>query len=299
MAAQHMETLDFCRQARARGEWIVAVTVLDAAIAQMATGNAAQLAELLLERADLALAQGDVGTAEDGARRAGPLADRAGKGHIAAQAAWLLGAIWQRQQDPARARYWWGQAAEMALVAEAWPIALRCQQGLAALDRAASEPDKAKSRLEGLVDDARELGLFAEEMGVRLDLAQLAVDSRDVDTAVAQLQIILADPERLGVLHRGEAGLLRARLLVAVDDVAGAVEAVDQAIPWLRMAGHVRSLGAGLLLQGQLWLVAGKAEAAGALLGEALQLTRDARLPEAAVVESVIARILAHGPQTG
>ena len=96
VTAQRLETLEFCRAARARGELALAVTVLDSAIAQLTAEDAATLARLLLERAELALAAGDVATADDAARRAGPLAQKAEDLTVMAQAAWTVGQVTAR-----------------------------------------------------------------------------------------------------------------------------------------------------------------------------------------------------------
>ncbi len=291
MTAQRMETLEFCRAARARGELALAVTVLDAAIAQMTAEDAATLAKLLLERAELALAAGDVATADDAARRAGPLAQKAEDLTVMAQAAWTVGQVTARQEDAERTRYWLGQAAELALLAEAWPIALRAQRGLANLMQGAGDTAGAVARLKALAADAVVLELPIEAAACHLDLAQLALARDDGPATLHHMQEVLRDPDSLPPLLRGEAGLLRVRLLVAIGDVPAAVAGVAEAVDLLRLSGDQRSLGAGLLIQGQLLLLADRAQEAGRALGEALAVTVRAGLPERAVVEAVIARI--------
>lgn len=286
-----MATLEFCRAARARGEHALTVTVLDAAIAQVAADDAATLADLLVERAEVALAAGDLAVADDHARRAGPLAQRVGATTAMAQAAWLLGQIAARQQNPTRARYWLGQAVELALLAEAWPVALRAQRALAKLMREDGDAAGATARLLALAADADALELPVEAAACHLELAQIALEREDGAATVRHMQHVLAQPERLPPLLRGEAGLVRARLLLAVGDAPGAVLGIAEALAWLRLAGDQRSLGAGLLLQGQILLLALQPDAAGTALGEALAVTTSAQLPERAIVEAVIARI--------
>lgn len=291
MSAQRLETLAFCQAARARGEHALATTVLDAAIAQVAVDDAATLATLLLERAELALAAGDLATADDAARRAGPLAEKAEDGAVMAQAAWTVGQVTARQEDWERTRYWLGQATELALTAEAWPIALRAQRGLANLLQGAGDTAGAVARLAAVAADAAVLELPIEAAACHLDLAQLALARDDGPATLHHMQEVLRDPERLPPLLRGEAGLVRARLLLAIGDVPAAVTAIAEAVALLRLSGDQRSLGAGLLIQGQLLLLAGHAQDAGQALGEALAVTVRANLPERAVVEAVIARI--------
>ena len=291
MPAQRLETLEFCRAARARGEHALAATVLDAAIAQVTAEDAATLATLLLERAELALAAGDLATADDAARRAGPLAQQVAATTVMAQAAWMVGQVAARRQDSALTRYWLGQAVELALTADAWTVALRAQRGLANLLRENQDLAGAAARLEALAADAEALDLPLENAACHLDLAQLALDRVDGAAALRHMQRVLADPDSLPPLLRGEAGLVRARLLLAVGDGVAAVEGIAQALVWLRLAGDQRSLGAGLLLQGQILLLEGQPEAAGLALGEALAVTTQAQLPERAIVAAVIARI--------
>jgi ATP/maltotriose-dependent transcriptional regulator MalT len=286
-----LETLEFCRAARARGEHALAATVLDAAIAQLTAEDAATLATLLLERAELALAAGDVATADDMARRAGPLAQQAEDVAVMAQAAWTVGQVTARQEDVDRTRYWLGQATELALTAEAWPLALRAQRGLANLMQGAGDTDGAIARLQALAADAAVLELPTEFAACHLDLAQLALARDDGPATLHHMQEVLRDPDRLPPLLRGEAGLVRARLLLAIGDVHAAVAGVAEAVALLRLSGDQRSLGAGLLIQGQLLLLHGQGESAGRALGEALAVTVRANLPERAVVEAVIARL--------
>lgn len=295
MSAERLETVAFSRAARARGEADLATTVVDAAIAQVAAEDAGALAALLLERAELAVAAGDLEIADDAARRAGPLADRAGQRGQMAEAAWMLGQIALRKHDLARATYWWGQSVEIALLAEAWPIALRAQRGLAAVHRLNGDLAGAEARLRALCADAETLEMPTELLACRLDLAHLALDQGDAAETIAQLELVLEKPELLPALLRGEAGILRARLLLAIDDQTTALTAIDEALHWLRMSGDQRGLGAGLLLAGQIRLLAGQHEAAGRDLGEALLVTERANLPERAVVERVIARIVGGG----
>ena len=291
MSAERVDTLEFCQAARARGELALATTVLDAAIAQVTAEDGATLATLLLERAELALAAGDVATADDAARRAGPLAEQAKDVALMAQAAWTVGQVTARQEDVERTRYWLGQATELALTAEAWTLALRAQRGLANLLQGTGDVAGAVARLEALASDATVLDLPIEAAACHLDLAQLALARDDGPATVRHMQEVLRDPNNLPPLLRGEAGLVRARLLVAIGDVHAAVTAVAEAVALLRLAGDQRSLGAGLLIQGQLLLLAGHGDQAGRALGEALAVTVRANLPERAVVEAVIARL--------
>ncbi len=291
MTAERLETLAFCQAARARGEHALAQTVLDVAIAQLTAADTATHAALLLERAELALAAGDLSLADEAARRAGPLAQTAGTPAVMAQAAWLVGQVAWRQLALDKARYWLGQAVELALQAELWPVALRAQRGLANVLAANGDTAGAQARLQALAADAQTLELPVEFAACQLDLAQLALAANDGAATLAHLQAALRAPDSLPPLLRGEAGLVRARLLLAIGDTAAAVAAVGEAVALLRLAGDQRSLGAGLLLQGQLLLVAGQAEPAGLALGEALAVTTRAQLPERAIVEAVIARL--------
>ena len=291
MTAERIETLEFCRAARARGEHALATTVLDAAIAQVTAEDSARLATLLLERAELALAAGDLPTADDAARRAGPLAQQTENLAVMAQAAWTVGQVTARQEDTDRTRYWLGQATELALRAEDWPLALRAQRGLANLLQGAGDTDGAVARLQALAADAATLELTTEFAACHLDLAQLALARDDGPATLHHMQAVLRDPDSLPPLLRGEAGIVRARLLLAIGDVEAAVKGIAEAVVLLRSSGDQRSLGAGLLVQGQLLLLAGHGDSAGRALGEALAVTVRANLPERAVVEAVIARL--------
>ncbi len=291
MAADRMETLEFCRSARTRGEHALAATVLDAAIDQLTAGNGAGLADLLLERADLALAAGDLALADDAARRAGPLAQTAGATATMALAAWTVAQVALRRAGNEKSRYWLGQSVELALQAEAWPVALRAQRAIARAMREAGDDAGATARLEALAADADALALPVDAAACHLDLAQLALEREDGPATLRHIERVLRDPDSLPPLLRGEAGLVRARLLLAVGDVQAAVAGAVQAVGLLRLAGDARSLGAGLLLHGQLLLIALQPEAAGLALGEALAVTTRAQLPERAMVADVIARI--------
>ncbi len=291
MAADRMETLEFCRSARTRGEHALAATVLDAAIDQLRAGNGAGLADLLLERADLALAAGDLALADDAARRAGPLAQTAGATATMALAAWTVAQVALRRAGNEKSRYWLGQSVELALQAEAWPVALRAQRAIARAMREAGDDAGATARLEALAADADALALPVDAAACHLDLAQLALEREDGPATLRHIGRVLRDPDSLPPLLRGEAGLVRARLLLAVGDVQAAVAGAVQAVGLLRLAGDARSLGAGLLLHGQLLLIALQPEAAGLALGEALAVTTRAQLPERAMVADVIARI--------
>ncbi len=277
MAADRMETLEFCRSARTRGEHALAATVLDAAIDQLTAGNGAGLADLLLERADLALAAGDLALADDAARRAGPLAQTAGATATMALAAWTVAQVALRRAGNEKSRYWLGQSVELALQAEAWPVALRAQRAIARAMREAGDDAGATARLEALAADADALALPVDAAACHLDLAQLALEREDGPATLRHIERVLRDPDSLPPLLRGEAGLVRARLLLAVGDVQAAVAGAVQAV--------------GLLLHGQLLLIALQPEAAGLALGEALAVTTRAQLPERAMVADVIARI--------
>ena len=214
----------------------------------------------LLAQTRTALLRDDLALADDLARQAGPLAEQHGDGDAAADAMGLLATVALTRGDATKARYWWLQALERALVADAWPVALDAQRGLALVDRASGLADHAETRLRTVLADAIQLGLLGHAQACRLDLARWALERLDVATAVDELSVLLADPDVLDPGVRGEAGLVRAQLLVMAGDVDAAVDAVDQAVTWLHTAGHVRCLQAGLQLQAQMWALAGITE---------------------------------------
>ena len=67
-----------------------------------------------------------------------------------------------RNKDLQKTRYWLGQAVELALAAEEWPIAVRSQRALANLMRAQGDFPGAKARLLTLAQDADQLELPVE-----------------------------------------------------------------------------------------------------------------------------------------
>lgn len=207
-----------------------------------------------------------------------------------AQAALRVGHVQSQAGDTSKARYWYGQAAELALRAELWPEALQAQTALAVLQGEQGETEAAVARLKALAEDADALGLPQERAACHVRLSAWALVQGQAEPAVAHLQEALRDPDALAPLLRGEAGLLRARLLLAAHEPELAVTAVQEAVDLLRVSGNQHGLGAGLLLQGQMLLLVGAFEHAGRVLGEALAVTTQAGLPERAVVEAVIAR---------
>jgi hypothetical protein len=83
------------------------------------------------------------------------------------------------------------------------------------------------------------------------------------------------------------------RICAQQRDFAGAAPLLHAAIADLRTAAEPRSLGAALLLAGQVEGALGHGEACGAMLGEALTITARHGLPEQVVVRQVIERLRA------
>lgn len=170
-------------------------------------------------------------------------------------------------------------------------LALRAQRGVALCLLREGQDEQAQDLLEATFAVAQQANLRADLAGVAVDLAQVLVERGSTQQAQTLLGQLLDQPEHLTPLQRAEAHLLAGRLLAQARQPQPAAEHLREAVAVLRSCQAPRSLGAALLLLGQVEGMLDDGAACGTLLGEALVITAQHGLPEQQVVRRIIERM--------
>jgi len=168
-------------------------------------------------------------------------------------------------------------------------LALQALRGEALALRGLGRGDEAQRMLAAALQQAQEAGLARQAAAATVDLAQLLLETGRQAEARTLLQGL--DIRELPAAARGEALTLHGRILATARELEPAAEVLRAAVALLRQARQPRSLGAALLLLGQVEGMLGHGETCGTLLGEALLVTAKAGLPEQHLVRRVIERM--------
>lgn len=215
---------------------------------------------------------------------------------LAAEASFELGNALLAAREGADATAAFEQALTDALAAGLQPLSIRAQRGLAAAARVRGDSTAVRYHLEAALQAAEADGRDDERVAVLTDWALADLEGGDLAAAHARLASLgppSALANRLSPATRGDARALLGRICAQQRDFAGAAPLLHAAIADLRTAAEPRSLGAALLLAGQVEGALGHGEACGAMLGEALTITARHGLPEQVVVRQVIERLRA------
>lgn len=221
---------------------------------------------------------------------------------LAAEASFELGNALLAAREGSDATAAFEQALTDALAAGLQPLSIRVQRGLAAAARLRGDPNAVRHHLAEASLAAEVAGLGAEIAAVLTDLALADLEGGDLAAArlrLAPLGLASAASDRLPPVVRGDARALLGRICAQQRDFAGAAPLLHAAIADLRAAAEPRSLGAALLLAGQVEGAMGHGEACGVLLGEALAVTARHGMPEQVVVRQVIERLRAQAESGG
>ena len=217
-----------------------------------------------------------------------------GRRDLAAESAFSLGNLHATAHEWSAAREAFAASRTDAEALGRPQLALRAWRGEALTLRGLGQQEAAEQELVAALAQAREAGLAAETAAVTVDLAQLLLETRRARQARTLLAAL--PTQDLPAVQRGEALTLQGRLLAMARELAPAAQVLGEAVEWLRQAHAPRSLGAALLLLGQVEGMLGHGEACGALLGEALVVTARHGLPEQHLVRQIIERMTADQP---
>lgn len=206
---------------------------------------------------------------------------------LAAEAAVELGRAQLGAQQWSDAQVAFDLARQLAEAHGLVGLALDAARGTVLALRSRGEPDEAAQHAARALAAAEGQAAARHTAGLCVELAQLALDAGQPQSAERWLQRIEADSHPS---VQGEAAILLARVRLSTHGPEAAVTPLLHAVGLLRTHGPVRSLGAALFLLGQVYGLLGEHAAAGRWLGEALILTTQHHLPEQHLVAEVLRR---------
>lgn len=261
-----------------------------AAIAENASDHAAHVRALLVAAQVLrATARHDESLlALQHAQKAGRLSQRADvQTEVAFELANTLAALHQWPQ----ALQIFGDAAVLARSAGMVAVAVRALRGVATARRMLGNGGGALEALAEAQNLANSAQLLGETAACAVDAAQMAIDRGDAQAARDLMQLWLPQMVSLPLAVQGDALILLGRAQVTLGEIEEAGQSLDLAVKTLRRAAQPRSLGAALLLAGQVHGMLGHGQICGELLSEALVITAQHGLPEQQIVRQVIERL--------
>jgi tetratricopeptide (TPR) repeat protein len=209
-----------------------------------------------------------------------------------AEVAYELGNVHTARHHAEAARDAFAVAIAAAAAAGQEGLGLRSQRGLAWSLRRLGALETADQTLAEASRTAAERQHVGEWVAAEVLRAQWALDAGELQAAVDRLaKLPLQADTGVPLAVLGDALTLRGRLWAQGGRWTEASEDLERAVAVLRTAGEPRSLGAALLLAGQVAGLRGDGAACGRQLADALAITAQHGLPEQEVVRRVIARL--------